>query len=299
MLGYSLDNLSLMALTLAIGFLVDDAIVFLENTVRLMETGHEAARGDSGERAGNQLHDSFDDDFARGRIFSAGIHVRPGGPHLPRIRGHHRRFDLRFGPGVADADSADVREAAESREATASNRTGSSGPSGAIEKRVLGVYGKSLWWFLRHRWISALTWVACMAGTVLLFMAVPKAFLPVGDSSFIWGVMIGKEGSSPDQMHALAGSGGGAHARGSRRRGDVHDDGKQPIPGVQSGTCCSRFLYPPQVRAPIQAVAGGLMGRLGTIPGVFPFLRPMPVLGNQHGRDESRTRGSMRTRFPE
>src|SRR5207249_5259025 len=34
LLGYSLDNLSLMALTLAIGFLVDDAIVFLENTVR-------------------------------------------------------------------------------------------------------------------------------------------------------------------------------------------------------------------------------------------------------------------------
>src|SRR5687767_1702456 len=39
MLGYSLDNLSLMALTLAIGFLVDDAIVFLENTVRRMEQG--------------------------------------------------------------------------------------------------------------------------------------------------------------------------------------------------------------------------------------------------------------------
>ena len=42
LLGYSLDNLSLMALTLAIGFLVDDAIVFLENTVRRMEQRHEA-----------------------------------------------------------------------------------------------------------------------------------------------------------------------------------------------------------------------------------------------------------------
>ncbi|HZI49311.1 MAG TPA: efflux RND transporter permease subunit, partial [Pyrinomonadaceae bacterium] len=40
-LGYSLDNLSLMALTLAIGFLVDDAIVFLENTVRRMERGEQ------------------------------------------------------------------------------------------------------------------------------------------------------------------------------------------------------------------------------------------------------------------
>src|SRR5213076_1070161 len=42
LLGYSLDNLSLMALTLAIGFLVDDAIVFLENTVRRMEHGEKA-----------------------------------------------------------------------------------------------------------------------------------------------------------------------------------------------------------------------------------------------------------------
>ena len=44
-----------MALTLAIGFLVDDAIVFLENTVRLMERGEQAARGDARQRQGNQL----------------------------------------------------------------------------------------------------------------------------------------------------------------------------------------------------------------------------------------------------
>ncbi len=48
-----------------------------------------------------------------------------------------------------------------------------------------------------------MTWVICLAGTVLLFVVVPKAFLPIGDSSFIWGVMIGREGSSPEQMRAL------------------------------------------------------------------------------------------------
>ena len=52
MLGYSLDNLSLMALTLAIGFLVDDAIVFLENTVRRMEEGQSPkGRGDHRRRS--------------------------------------------------------------------------------------------------------------------------------------------------------------------------------------------------------------------------------------------------------
>ena len=41
--GYSLDNLSLMALTIAVGFVVDDAIVMLENIYRHIEDGHDAA----------------------------------------------------------------------------------------------------------------------------------------------------------------------------------------------------------------------------------------------------------------
>ena len=73
---------------------------------------------------------------------------------------------------------------------------------GAVEHRVLDVYGRSLWFFLRNRWISAVTWVVCLAGTAYLFYVVPKAFLPVGDSSFIRGVMVAQEGTSPDQMHA-------------------------------------------------------------------------------------------------
>src|SRR5207237_6452216 len=38
-------------------------------------------------------------------------------------------------------------------------------------------------------------------GTVLLFRVVPKAFLPVGDSGFLFGVIMGQQGSSPEQMH--------------------------------------------------------------------------------------------------
>src|SRR5258708_13213553 len=74
---------------------------------------------------------------------------------------------------------------------------------GGVEKRVLAAYGRSLWWFLRPRWVAALTWVICLAGTVWLFVAVPKAFLPPGDSSVIAGVIIGREGSSPESMKAL------------------------------------------------------------------------------------------------
>ncbi len=45
LLGFSLDNLSLMALTLSVGFVVDDAIVMLENIVRHMEKGEKPLRG--------------------------------------------------------------------------------------------------------------------------------------------------------------------------------------------------------------------------------------------------------------
>ena len=56
-MGFSLDNLSLMALTLSVGFVVDDAIVMLENIVRHMEMGkrrcrrHSMARARSGSRS--------------------------------------------------------------------------------------------------------------------------------------------------------------------------------------------------------------------------------------------------------
>src|SRR6202034_2046764 len=74
---------------------------------------------------------------------------------------------------------------------------------GAFEHRVLGIYGRSLWFFLRHRWVSAVTWLTCLGLTIYLFQVVPKAFLPIGDSSFVIGILIAQEGSSPDAMHNL------------------------------------------------------------------------------------------------
>ena len=142
--------------------------------------------------------------------------------------------------------------------------------AGRIEKRVLDVYGKSLWWFLRHRWISALTWAVCMAGTVVLFTVVPKAFLPVGDSSFIWGVMIGREGSSPEQMHALQNQAAEVLRQDPSVGATFTLTGNSQFLASNQGLLLA-FLKPPQVRPPIAVIAGNLMGRLGAIPGVFPF----------------------------
>jgi HAE1 family hydrophobic/amphiphilic exporter-1 len=148
---------------------------------------------------------------------------------------------------------------------------------GGLEHHVLRVYGGSLWWFLRHRWVSAIIWVLCLAGTVVLFMLVPKAFLPPGDSSVIFGAFIAREGSSPAQMHALQ----------DRVDQALHEDpnvitdftltGATGFLSANQGITFT-FIRPPEQRPPIQLVAGQMMGKLSQIPGVFAFLQPFPVL---------------------
>ncbi len=105
LLGYSLDNLSLMALTLAVGFVVDDAIVMLENIVRHMEMGKtplQAAFDGSAEIGFTIL---VDDTVADGRVHSAAVHGRHRRPSVPRIRSNDRHCDSRFRLRVAHADT--------------------------------------------------------------------------------------------------------------------------------------------------------------------------------------------------
>jgi HAE1 family hydrophobic/amphiphilic exporter-1 len=276
LLGYSLDNLSLMALTLAIGFLVDDAIVFLENTVRLMEKGRPALEA--------TLNSAKEISFT---ILSMTISLAAVFFPLVFMSGLVGRIFREFAITIVVAIVASGLVSLTLTPLMCARLLKPRGhgikqnwierSTGRIEKRVLDVYGKSLWWFLRHRWVSALTWVACMAGTVLLFMVVPKAFLPVGDSSFIWGVMIGKEGSSPEQMQALQNQAAEIMRQDDSVGATFTLTGNSQFLASNQGLLLA-FLKPPQVRPPIQLVAGRLMGRLATIPGIFPFLRPFPVL---------------------
>ena len=67
-IGFSLDNLSLMALSIASGFIVDDAIVMIENIVRYIEAGDSSARCCPQGIATDRLHDRFADHLA-GRGF--------------------------------------------------------------------------------------------------------------------------------------------------------------------------------------------------------------------------------------
>jgi HAE1 family hydrophobic/amphiphilic exporter-1 len=275
-LGYSLNNLTLMALTLAIGFLVDDAIVFLENTVRRMEEGEKALQATL--TSARQI--SF-------TIVSMTVSLAAVFIPLVFMSGLVGRIFREFAvtivvsilaSGLVSLTLTPLMTARLLKErGHGAGQTWMERVIGGAEKRWLSFYGRTLWWFLRHRWVSALIWVVCLAGTVGLFVAVPKAFLPPGDSSFIWGVMIGREGSSPEQMRALQDQAEQVLREDPNVRATMTMTGNGRFLSSNQGLVLS-FLNPADTRPPIQNVAGQLMGKLGAIPGIFPFLRPFPVL---------------------
>jgi HAE1 family hydrophobic/amphiphilic exporter-1 len=276
LLGYSLDNLSLMALTLAIGFLVDDAIVFLENTVRRMEHGESAlaATIDSAKEI------SF-------TILSMTISLAAVFIPLVFMSGLVGRIFREFAVTIVVSILASglvsltltplmcarlLKERGEG-----AKRTGVERVIGGAEKRLLGAYGRWLTWFLRHRWLSALIWVVCLGGTVWLFVIVPKAFLPPGDSGVVTGVFIGREGSSPEQMRRIQDQVDAALLKNPNVLATIEVTGLSQFIASNQGIIFT-FLKSAAERAPIQHEVANLMGGLGAIPGVMAFLRPFPVL---------------------
>jgi len=275
-LGYSLDNLSLMALTLAIGFLVDDAIVFLENTVRRMEGGEQPFTA--------AINSAKEISFT---ILSMTISLAAVFIPLVFMSGLVGRIFREFAVTIVIAILASGLVSLTltplmcarllKPRGEGSKKTWMETVIGSIERRVLSLYGGSLWWFLRHRWVSPVIWVICLAGTIWLFVLVPKAFLPPGDSSVMFGVFIAAEGSSPQQMQAYQ----------SRVDEVLQNDPNVITEFTMTGATgflasnqglTFTFIKPPEEREPIADVAAQMMGKLNSIPGIMSFLRPFPVL---------------------
>jgi hydrophobic/amphiphilic exporter-1 (mainly G- bacteria), HAE1 family len=277
LLGYSLDNLSLMALTLAIGFLVDDAIVFLENTVRLMEAGRSAF--DATLESAKEI--SFTILAMTLSLAAVFIPLVFMSGLMGRI---FREFSITIVVSILASGIVSLTLTPLMTSRLLSNRGRNAKKTwverviGGIERLVLDVYGRYLWFFLRNRWISVVTWVVCLVGTAYLFYVVPKAFLPVGDSSFIRGVLVAQEGSSPEQMHAYQTQAEKIMHANPAVRSTFTMSGNSAFLGSNQEFLIA-FLKDPSQRPPIQQVAGELMGGIaGTIPGAVAFLQPNPAL---------------------
>jgi HAE1 family hydrophobic/amphiphilic exporter-1 len=276
-LGYSLDNLSLMALTLAIGFLVDDAIVFLENTVRLMEEGRSAF--DASVESAKEI--SF-------TILAMTLSLAAVFLPLVFMSGLMGRIFREFSIAIVISILASgivsltltplMTSRLLSNRGTGAKTTWMERVFGAFERRVLDIYGRHLWFFLRNRWISGIAWLVCLVGTAYLFYIVPKAFLPVGDSSFIRGVLVAPEGSSPEQMHAYQTQAEKIMKANPAVRSTFTLSGNAQFLGSNQAFLIA-FLKDPSERSPIAQVAGQLMGGIAnSVPGVVAFLQPNPAL---------------------
>ncbi len=173
-LGYSLDNLSLMALTIAVGFVVDDAIVMIENIVRHIEGGKtpmQAAVQGAGEIG-----------FT---ILSISISLIAVFIPLFLMSGIVGLLFREFAVTVAVAIVVSVVVSLTltpmmcARVLTAEDQTRLSLLSRALERFFDGlaaVYDRGLVVALRHRFVTLLVMISTVAATLILFVDIPKGF---------------------------------------------------------------------------------------------------------------------------
>jgi multidrug efflux pump len=186
LLGYSLDNLSLMALTISTGFVVDDAIVMIENIDRFLEEGHsplEAALKGSGQigftiisltvsliavlipllfmgDVVGRLFREFAVTLAVTIIISAFVSLTLTPMMAARLLKNPK--DHRHGRFYQDSER--------------------------IYQRVIDFYGRTLRWVLKHQAATLMATVGALLLTLYLYTAVPKGFFPVQDTGVILGI---------------------------------------------------------------------------------------------------------------
>ncbi len=185
MLNYTLDNLSLMALTVATGFVVDDAIVVLENVTRHIEAGMprmEAVVLGAQEVGFTVLSMSLSLISVFLPILLMGGIIRP---LLPGIRGDagHRHRDVadRFAHHHAHAVQR-VRSAQTEKAELPFARIGTRSSTGAC-----ALYQRSLAWTLDNPGIIVLVLVITIALNFYLFIIVPKGLFPDEDTGEMFG----------------------------------------------------------------------------------------------------------------
>ncbi len=200
--GFSLDNFSLLALTISVGFVVDDAIVMIENIVSCHE------RGLSGIEAA--IVGAKQIGFTVMSITASLIVV-----FLPLtlmggvIGGLFNEFAVTLSVSIAISGlvSLTVTPMVCAHFMGRTPKLGrDSGLSRAIDRfyrRTLDGYARSLDWALAHNWLTLVAFVLTIAITLVLYVKVPKAFIPEEDTGLIMGQTIASPDVSFDRMQRL------------------------------------------------------------------------------------------------
>ncbi len=199
LLGYSLDNMSLMALVLAVGFVVDDAIVVLENIVRHIERGEpvlEAAINGSREITFTVISMTLS-------LVAVFIPVLFLGGLIGRL---FEEFAVTIGVAILVSGfvSLTLTPMLCSRWLKPHDPSKRHGRAYLAVERAwdasLRWYEQSLGWVMRHRRTAMAFTALILVGTVVLFRAVPKGFIPSEDIGQLYATTETAEGTSYDAM---------------------------------------------------------------------------------------------------
>ena len=179
---YSLNNLSLMALTIATGFVVDDAIVMMENIARHREQGKPALQAalDGAKEIGFTLVS------LTVSLVAVLIPLLFMGDVVGRLF-HEFAVTLAVAIGISLLVSLTLTPMMSARMLKGETGHGGAEPSArpALLDRLIAAYGRSLDRVLDHQGLMLLVMLATLGLTVWLYLLVPKGFFPVQDSGVI------------------------------------------------------------------------------------------------------------------
>jgi multidrug efflux pump len=195
LLGYSLDNLSLMALTISTGFVVDDAIVMIENITRYIEEGEKPLEA--------ALKGSKQIGFTIVSLTVSLIAVLIPLLFMADIVGRlFREFAITLSVTilVSAVVSLTLTPMMAAKLLKAESDEKEHGrffkKSEELFDRVIAYYGRTLQFVLRHQTTTLLVTLATLVLTIVLYIIVPKGFFPLQDTGVILGISEAPEDTS-------------------------------------------------------------------------------------------------------
>ncbi len=227
LLGYSLNNLSLMALTISTGFVVDDAIVMIENIVRFIEEGESPL--DAALKGAAQI--GFTILSLTISLIAVLIPLLFMGDIVGRL---FREFAATLSTtilvsAVVSLTLTPMMCARLLRHRPESEQGRLYQASEHVFQAVIEFYSKTLRWVLNHQPTTLLVTGATLVATILLFVIMPKGFFPIQDTGAILGISEAEQAVSFPAMARLPST---LPAATCRRTCQTIPRGAKPIPPI-------------------------------------------------------------------
>jgi multidrug efflux pump len=269
LMGYSLDNLSLMALTVSTGFVVDDAIVVVENVARHMEAG--MPRRQAALRGAREV--GFTIVTMSLSLIAVFIPILLMGGIVGRL---FREFAVTLSMAILVSLAISLTTTPMMCAVMLSRHRKTGPKRRTLLDRVVAGYGRSLHWALRHSALVMVVLLGAVAFNVYLYVVIPKGFFPTEDTGRMIGGMRADQDISFQSMQTKL-----------RQMMAIvqHDRAVQDVVGYTGGgsgggnaqtntAMVFISLKPLSERPPMTVVMTRLRRALNRVPGARLFLQP-------------------------